>query len=291
MYDVHSHWIPPEVLDWLKTNGAIEAVWEQKAPDKEPFLTVGGKWSFELKRAFYDLDVYLADQAASGIEHTLVSPVPQLFLYEAEPDMTNELAAIYNEALVRLVDAHRDRLSALATLSLNDPDAACDQLERAMAQGLKGAIIGPGVGDVALSDERFATLWATADRLGAIVFIHPLLNTDKRIQKLMMPNLIGVPWETTICALDLILSGNLDRYPHARILLAHGGGFLPYQLGRLNKGYEVWPQVKARLDDEPLPTYGDFGMTVCCGRLRRCNCFAALREKNGFCPDRTIHLI
>ncbi|GLG00740.1 hypothetical protein Alches_07790 [Alicyclobacillus hesperidum subsp. aegles] len=251
MYDVHSHWIPQEVLDWLKTTSAIDAVWEQRVPDKEPFLTVGGKWSFELKRAFYDLDLYLADQSANGIEHTLVSPVPQLFLYDVEPEVTKQLAAIYNEALACVVTSHRTHLSGLATLPLNDPDAACHELERAMARGLKGAIVGPGVGDIPLSDERFAELWSVADRLGAIVFLHPLLNTDKRIQRLMMPNLIGVPWETTISALDLILGGILDRYPNMRVLLAHGGGFLPYQLGRLNKGYEVWPQIKARLNDEP----------------------------------------
>ena len=55
-----------------------------------------------------------------------------------------------------------------------------------------------------------------------------------------MPNLIGVPWETTVCATDVLLSGMIDQYPNVKILFAHGGGFLPYQIGRLDKGYEQW---------------------------------------------------
>lgn len=67
----------------------------------------------------------------------------------------------------------------------------------------------------------------------------------------MMPNLIGVPWETTVCATDLLLSGLIDRYPNVKILLSHGGGFLPYQIGRLDKGYEQWKLVSTNLQAPP----------------------------------------
>jgi aminocarboxymuconate-semialdehyde decarboxylase len=67
----------------------------------------------------------------------------------------------------------------------------------------------------------------------------------------MMPNLIGVPWETTVCAADLLLSGLIDRYPNVKILFAHGGGFLPYQIGRLDKGYEQWKLVSINLQGPP----------------------------------------
>jgi len=67
----------------------------------------------------------------------------------------------------------------------------------------------------------------------------------------MMPNLIGVPWETTVCATDILLSGMIDRYPNVKILFAHGGGFLPYQIGRLDKGYDQWNLVSANLEAPP----------------------------------------
>ncbi|GEO25211.1 amidohydrolase [Alicyclobacillus acidoterrestris] len=252
MFDVHSHFVPETVLSWLKENAhLVRATWEQRGVGKEPFLAIDGKWSFELKRAFYARELYLEEQRTAGVTHTLVSPIPQLFLYDFPHELTTEVAELYNDELSRFVVANAKILSGLATVPLNHPETAARVLERAVSQGLKGAIIGPGHAGQLLSDERFTPFWEAADAARAIVFIHPLLNTDPRIQRRMMPNLIGVPWETTVCALDLILGGILDKFPNARILLAHGGGFLPYQIGRLNQGYEVWPQVSSLLTDRP----------------------------------------
>ncbi|WAH38067.1 amidohydrolase family protein [Alicyclobacillus dauci] len=252
MFDVHSHFVPEGVLAWLKDNASrVNATWEQRAVGKEPFLTINQKWSFELKQAFYQADVYLEDQRKAGVAHTIVSPIPQLFLYDFPVELTVELSDLYNHELVAWTKANSDKLSGLATLPLNDPDAAARLLDEAMSNGLKGAIIGPGHQGVPLSDDHFAPLWEVANDKRAIIFIHPLLNEDPRIQRKMMPNLIGVPWETTICGLDLLLGGILDKYPKAKILLAHGGGFLPYQVGRLNQGYQMWPAVKSSLNDTP----------------------------------------
>ncbi|MCL6593478.1 MAG: amidohydrolase [Alicyclobacillus sp.] len=253
MYDVHSHFIPPAVLDWLRANPArVSAVWEERMPGKAPFLTVNGKWSFELKAEFHDAELYLQAQRTAGVERTLVSPVPQLFLYEADPAVTTEVAQVYNQALTDWTQKHPDQLRALATLPLNAPEKAAAMLERALNDGLMGAIIGPGVAGKLLSDAAFTPVWEVAHTRNAVLFLHPLLNEDPRIQRHRMPNLIGVPWETTLTALDLILSGQLDRFPGARVLLAHGGGFLPYQLGRYQKGYESWPPVRTSLQASPV---------------------------------------
>jgi len=74
---------------------------------------------------------------------------------------------------------------------------------------------------------------------------------DPRLKRRMMPNLVGVPWETTVCATDILLSGMIDQYPNVKILFAHGGGFLPYQIGRLDKGYEQWKLVSSNLQAPP----------------------------------------
>lgn len=252
MYDVHTHFVPASVLEWLRDNRArIPATWEEPIPGKAPFLTVNQKWSFEFKPAFHDERVYLADQAAAGVIHSLVSPIPQLFLYDLPKEITDEAARVYNDALAEWVSQHSNRLSGLATVPLNGGERAAGVLESALSAGLLGAIVGPGAGGALLSDPDFRAFWEVADANQAIVFVHPLLNEDPRIQKHRMPNLIGVPWETTLCALDLILSGTLDRYPHARVLLAHGGGFLPYQIGRYEQGYEVWPTLQQSLEAPP----------------------------------------
>lgn len=253
MYDAHTHFIPSAVIDWIRLNQQkIQAVWEKKDPLKAEFLTVGGKWSFELKDEFIDSSLFLEQQSTAGITHSLVSPIPQLFLYDYPLEIAEELSSVYNQALVKWVESSPSHLSALATVPLQSPESAAEQLRIAMSHGLKGAIIGPGTQGSMLTDENFSSFWEEADRLKAIIFIHPLLAEDPRLKRRMMPNLIGVPWETTICATDILLSGMLDRYPHVKILLAHGGGFLPYQIGRIDKGYEQWKAVSNALQAPPI---------------------------------------
>ncbi|BCJ88402.1 amidohydrolase family protein [Effusibacillus dendaii] len=252
MYDLHTHFIPSDVYDWLKENSrTIHAQFEQKDAAKSEFLTINGKWSFELKPLFLHAELYLNSQREAGVSHSLVSPIPQLFLYEFPSEITNELADVYNRSLADWTASQPDRLSALATVPLQNPAKAADQLKAACKNRLKGAIIGPGCGGQMLTDDFFVPFWEAAEETNAIVFIHPLLSEDARLQRRMMPNLIGVPWETTVCATDILLSGLLDKYPHAKILLAHGGGFLPYQIGRLDKGYNQWKPVSAALQAPP----------------------------------------
>lgn len=252
MFDLHAHFIPPAVLEWLRQHAeAVDARWERRDPSRGEFLVVGGKWPFELKPAFFEPERFLREQAEAGVTHTLVSPVPQLFLYDVPPERTAELAALYNRSLADWVHSQTQRLSALGTVPLNAPEQAAQELRQAVALGLKGAIVGPGCGGKLLSDEAFRPFWDEADRLEAVVFIHPLLSEDPRLRRPMMPNLVGVPWETTVAAADLILSGLLDRYPRVRLLLAHGGGYLPYQIGRLDRGYQQWQAVRAALARPP----------------------------------------
>lgn len=252
MYDVHTHFVPPLVLDWLRDHRTrVNATWEKRDPNKEDFLSVNGKWAFELKKLFVNPDQYLEGQAQAGVQLSLISPIPQLFAYDFQPEITAEVAKVYNHALAKWVKDHPNRLAGLATLPLNDPAAGAAVLRDAMDQGLLGAIIGPGLGEQMLSDEFFTPLWEEANHQEAVVFIHPLLNEDPRLKRRMMPNLIGVPWETTLCATDLVLSGILDRFPRVKILLAHGGGFLPYQLGRITQGYRMWKPVAAKLQAPP----------------------------------------
>ena len=252
MFDVHAHFIPPAVLAWLREHAdAVDARWDRRDPNRGEFLIVGGKWPFELKPAFVEPDRFLKEQAEAGVTHTLVSPVPQLFLYDAPPDKTAELSRLYNRCLAEWVRGEGERLSGLGTVPLNHSEQAAQELRRAMELGLRGAIVGTECGGRLLSDPVFRPFWEEADRLGAVVFIHPLLSADPRLRRPMMPQLIGVPWETTVAAADLIFEGLLDRYPRVRVLLAHGGGYLPYQLGRLERGYQQWAAVRGALSMPP----------------------------------------
>ncbi|GAE26586.1 2-amino-3-carboxymuconate-6-semialdehyde decarboxylase [Halalkalibacter wakoensis JCM 9140] len=259
MHDFHTHFIPEDVLTWIKDHKqTVNASWIKNSQEKEEFLSINNKWAFELKKEFVDANLYLDQKKQVGVTHAIVSPIPQLFLYDFPSEITSNLASVYNHALAKWSKSNSEDLSALATVSLNNPELAARDLRDAMALGLKGAIIGPGLNGTLLSDTSFTPFWEEANKQKAIIFIHPLLCEDPRLKQRMMPNLIGVPWETTISATDLLLSGMLDTYPEVKILLAHGGGFLPYQIGRMNKGYEMWPLVSNALQKEPTEYLKDF---------------------------------
>lgn len=252
MYDFHTHFIPEDMLTWIKDNkNTVNATWEKKDPNKADFLVVNEKWGFELKDSFIDTKLYLQEQEKAGVTHSVISPIPQLFMYDFPKEITSEVSSVYNQSLANWANIIPDKISALGTVPLNNPSKAAIILNEAMNKGLKGAIIGPGLPEYMLSDDFFIPFFEEANRLNAIIFIHPLLCDDPRLKRRMMPNLIGVPWETTVCATDLLLSGFVDKYPHIKILLAHGGGFLPYQIGRLNKGYDQWKLVSKELQAEP----------------------------------------
>lgn len=252
MHDFHTHFIPAEVISWIEENkSTVHAEWIKKDSNKEEFLFINQKWGFELKKSFIDFQLYMQDQEQIGVTHSMISPIPQLFLYDFPADISTEMSRVYNQALSHLVQENPEKLSAVGTVPLTHPNKAAQILAEAMNNGLKGSIIGPGVDGHMLSDDFFQPFFEEANRLGAILFIHPLLCEDPRLKRRMMPNLIGVPWETTVCATDLLLSGIVDKYPNVRILFAHGGGFLPYQIGRLDKGYEQWKLVSSNLQAPP----------------------------------------
>ena len=245
MFDVHTHFIPPEALDWLRSNArSVNAEWKRKDPAKAEFLNVNGNWEFELKESFVNSALYLEERQKAGISHSLVSPIPQLFLYDFDPELTLDLSRAYNDGMAKWTSANAG-LSGLATVPMNAPESAAAELERAMSRGLRGAIVASSWGGKLLSDPSLTPFWEAADAHRAIVFVHPLLCEDNRLKQKMMPNLIGVPWETTVCATALMLNGYLEKYPNAKVLLAHGGGYLPYQIGRIGKGWSSWPAVSA----------------------------------------------
>lgn len=251
MYDFHSHFIPNEVLDWVNSNKTALQVKREKRDSKKFELLSVGSWTIELKDSLVDLSRYLEERNQMGIQHSLVSPARQLFLYEFPEEITRELVQVYNQAMAEMARKYPERITALATLTFTCPDRAAQELRQSMEMGLRGAIIGPGASPYMLSDEFYRPFWQEANDRGAIIFIHPLSCEDPRLKRRLMPNLIGVLWETTVYFTDLLLSGLVDRYPKLKILVAHGGGFLPYQINRLNKGYENTQLVSGSINDYP----------------------------------------
>jgi len=169
------------------------------------------------------------DEQGIDVEALSINP----YWYKAERDLAREIIRLQNEAMAEACASTPERFVAFASVALQYPDLAAEQLEEGMKKhGLRGAAIGGSVDGAELSDPRFHPFWAKAESLGALVFIHPqgtaeLESTSRLGGNGLLTNTIGNPLETTIALSHLIFEGTLDRFPGLKICAAHGGGYLP----------------------------------------------------------------
>ena len=167
------------------------------------------------------------------------------YWYTANRDDAEKLIEVQNNKLAEIVAKQPDRFVALASVALQHPDLAAQQLEHAVKKlGLRGAGVGGSVAGMELSDPKFHPFWKKAEELGVLVFIHPI-GTAELKSRLQgnggLENTIGNPLETTLALSHLIFEGTLDRFPGLKICAAHGGGFLPSYANRSDAVLRTFP--------------------------------------------------
>jgi aminocarboxymuconate-semialdehyde decarboxylase len=167
-----------------------------------------------------------------------------MFYYDVPAAAGAALCDSANLGMAHFCEHAPERFRWLANVPLQDPAAAAAALAEAAGSGCVGAGVGTSIAGQRLDEEPFEEFWATAERLGLPVLLHPAFNEPhKALERYYLQNVIGNPLETTIVAERLICSGLLERYPSLRVVLLHGGGFIPYQLGRLRHARTVRPEL------------------------------------------------
>jgi len=203
-------------------------------------LDVAGVAYRPFPRGGHDIARRFADMDAAEVDMHILAGAPQTWLYGHEASVGVAASAIQNDEMARLTKEYPDRFAAIATLPMQAPEKAADELRRAMTKlGLHGAMIGSNVHGKNLDDPSFEPLWATAAELDAFMVIHPgnVAGAD-RLRAYYLGNLIGNPLDTTIAAACLIFGGVLERHPKLNFVMVHGGGFIPYQGARWVHGLE-----------------------------------------------------
>ena len=180
------------------------------------------------KEHFIAIEQRLKAMDAMAIDMEVLSVNP--YWYRKERDLAAKIVQTNNEKLAELCAAKPDRFAAFASLALQFPDLAVEQLEHAVRKlGLKGAAIGGSVLGEDFASPRFHPVWAKAEELGCVLFVHPQ-STPPLASRFKgngwLSNTIGNPLDTTIALQHLIFEGTLDKFPGLKILAAHGGGYL-----------------------------------------------------------------
>jgi aminocarboxymuconate-semialdehyde decarboxylase len=258
--DIHAHILPDETIKRLaKESPRIAPKFIERADGTLDMEIAGKLVQRPMPRAIFDLDLRLADMDANGVDLQAVCATVQTLFYDQEAELGAACAALQNDEIAAVARRHPDRLLGLATLPLQSPQKAADELKRAMRSlGLRGAQIGSNVNGRNLDDPALEPVWAAAHELKAFILVHPhgeILPGD-RLKPYYMRNFVGLPFETTMAGAALVFGGVIERWPNITFCLCHGGGFLPYQAGRFMHAWQVRAEPKTRLHGSPEASIG-----------------------------------
>ncbi len=260
--DFHTHINMPEVQTWIAKNATGSnrprprvsrgSAAFQKRQDK----AVGSR-STDMKARIRDMD-------RLGIDIQVISAHLTHFCYWAPARKGLEVARIFNDRAAEIVAEHRGRFACLATVPLQAPKLAVRELARAKTLGHRGVEISSRTEDKELGDPALEPFWEAAEDLAMPVYIHPHGFTDtSRMGQYFLWNSIAQPLEEAMAMASIIYSGLMDRYPRLKIVMAHGGGYLPYYAGRVDRAFEVRPETRVNIDRKPSAYMRRFYYDTC----------------------------
>ena len=250
--DLHCHMYVPVAAD------TVAEVFDMETDGLHRFSNpatreVNSRQSETIHEQLTSVERRLADMDRMGIDVQAVSPVPLQYYYALPPDLGRTAARLINDEIAAVAAAYPDRFVGLGGLPMQDPQMAVAELERVMGDlGFKGIELCTNVNGDELSKERFRAVFAKAEELGALIFLHPNGFSDGgRLADHYFINVIGNPLDSTVAVSHLIFDGVLDRYPGLKICVAHGGGFLPAYSGRIDHAHAAREDCRRCIEKPP----------------------------------------
>ncbi len=257
--DMHAHFYPLMSRQEAAVLGLGEATpWLRDNGDGTGHMMVGDDEYRPVQAPLWDPAARLDEMDAHGVSVQVMSATPMLFAYAAEPRDAQRWAAWVNDQAAEMAETDPVRLRSLCQVPLQDVDAACTEIERAKECGHVGVHIGNHVNGRNLDDPELLRFLHYCADVDMAVLVHPWdMMAGERMVKYMLKWLVGMPAETHLAILSLILSGAFERLPrHLRICFTHGGGNFAQQLGRVDNAWHRRDIVRADCPHPPS-TYVD----------------------------------
>jgi aminocarboxymuconate-semialdehyde decarboxylase len=249
--DVHTHMLTRGYLDLLRDSGPPYEVKRTAAgqesifKDGAPFVTLfPGMWDYPARIRAMD---------AAKVDLAVVSLTsPNVYFGTREASLA--AARMVNDSMADAQRAYPDRIRWLASLPWQDPEAAVQELARAIGLGAVGVMVLANIDGENLTAPQFAPIWSEIDRRALPVLVHP--TAPQGVRDLQMDEFglvppVGFMFDTILAFARLILAGFIDRYAKLSLIAAHGGGALPYLAGRLDRCHEMIPACADVIRDKP----------------------------------------
>jgi aminocarboxymuconate-semialdehyde decarboxylase len=250
--DIHSHVIPQTLITAMEAEPDGFGTKIEVRNGKRHVVRAMN--SFELEPVMYDPAAKLAAMDRMGLDISVLSAAPPVYCYWLPAAQGIRAAKLINDGIGQMVAARPDRLRGMATLPMQDPDAAIAELERSVKEyKFKGVELATSIEGAFLADPKFRPVLKAIEKMGLFVFTHPYGSVAKAVlNDYYLINLVGFPLDTTLMAAHLMYSGALDELKTLHFILPHGGGYLPYQIGRFAHGHKVRPETRANSATSPF---------------------------------------
>lgn len=259
--DFHVHFNDPELYRRGSAHNVMSGFGTKPMVPAKP----GDGWRYEIQEKVKSPELQIADMDKFGIGKHVISLIGVSCNTDwAEPEEAAALNRHANEMNAEWVRKYPDRFIGSFTLPLQDMKLAMKELDYAVdTLGAKVASVSSNSRGDYLGDEKFRPFWEAVHAKNLAVFIHPHGSPDMGLQKYFLWNGIGQPIEETRVMTSLIFEGVLDRFPGVKIVMAHGGGYLPHYVGRLDRNLENAPAIGVNLSKKPSAYLRDFYYDTC----------------------------
>ena len=253
--DIHTHILPKDLPDLEKKFGYGGWIRLEHNSNNTANMIKDGEQFRVIKCNCWDPVARLDDCQESGVSLQVISTIPVMFSYWAQPKHTYLLSRLLNDDIANVVQNNPKRFVGLGTIPMQDEKLAVKELERCI-QDLRfpGIQIGSNINGKNLSSQKFFPIFEAAADLGSCIFVHPWNIMGKnQMEKYWLPWLVGMPAETSRAICSMIFSGIFKRLPNLRVAFAHGGGAFPATIGRIQHGFDSRPDLCA-IDNNVDPT-------------------------------------
>jgi aminocarboxymuconate-semialdehyde decarboxylase len=248
--DLHTHYYPPAYFDLIRrTEGEFSFGTD---PTGRTIIRYRGSRFFGVTPPMTDPARRLADMDRVGIDVEVLSvSTPNVFFAEGPAQV--DVARLVNDAYAELIAAHPERFKGFASIPMDAGDAALEELHRALGPlRLNGVVLLSNIRGRALTDPSYRPFFEEANRLGACIFLHPMLPASAEpFGEYVLGPLVGFPFDTSLAVARMCFHGVFRDFPDIRWVIGHLGGAIPYLMERLDNGFRDFAECRAVIDELP----------------------------------------
>jgi aminocarboxymuconate-semialdehyde decarboxylase len=248
--DVHTHYYPPAFFQAIRDTPS-EFTFD-KDPTGRTIIKYRGARFFGITPPMSDPVKRLEDMDRVGIDVEVVSlSTPNVFF--AGPEHQPEVARMVNDAYADLISRHPGRFKGFASIPMDAPDAALDELHRSIDQlKMNGVILLSNIRGRALTSPIYRPFFEEANRIKLCIFLHPMIPiAAEQFSEYVLGPLVGFPFDTTLAVARMCFDGMFADFPDIRWIIGHLGGAVPYLMERLDNGFRDFAECRVKIDQLP----------------------------------------